>query len=95
MRTPLSLSLAAFSDKHGPKELQRALTGGQHSHSNGIFYGGNAPTWSNRILRSIIEEHLSGVKHVALLDFRTGLGPYGYGELILNGDFTGSFSRAR
>jgi uncharacterized protein DUF2817 len=88
-------ALAAFGAEHGPMELQRALSGGQYAHPDGIFFGGTAPTWSNQTLRSIIADHMSDADHVALIDFHTGLGPNGYGELILNGDFTGSFKRAQ
>lgn len=87
--------LDAFKAEHGAMEWQSALTGGQYAHPDGIFFGGNAPTWSNETLRAIIADHMSNTDHVAMLDFHTGLGPNGYGELILSGDYAGSFARAQ
>ena len=75
-------------------ELQRALSGGQYAHPDGIFFGGNAPTWSNLTLRAIIDDYLMDADHVAMIDFHTGLGPNGYGELILSGPHTPTFERA-
>lgn len=88
-------ALAAYGKKNGPMALQGAISGGQHTHPDGVFYAGTRPTWSNTTLRSIIADHMSGVDHVALIDFHTGLGPNGHGELILNGDFQGSHARAQ
>lgn len=87
--------LAAYAEKNGPMALQGAVSGGQHTHPDGVFFAGTAPTWSNTMLRSIISDHMSNVDHVALIDFHTGLGPNGHGELILNGDFRGSCERAQ
>ncbi len=36
-----------------------------------------------------MKEHASEVEHLALLDIHTGLGPYGFGELIYVGDAAG------
>lgn len=73
---------AAFAQKNGAFGLQGAISGGQYSHPNGIFFGGNAPTWSNRTVRAIAREELSSARRVAIIDFHTGLGPFGHGELI-------------
>ncbi len=66
----------------GDKELQRAVGGGQYAHPDGVFYGGQKPTWSNKTFQAILAKHVKGVKHAAFIDFHTGLGPYGHGELI-------------
>jgi len=47
-----------------------------------VFYGGTKPTWSNRTFYAIVAKFLAKAKHVAFIDFHTGLGPYGHGELI-------------
>lgn len=88
-------ALATFAAEHGAMELQRALSGGQYTHPDGIFFGGTEPTWSNETLRSIIADHVRDAAHVAFIDFHTGLGPNGHGELILSGDFAGSYERAQ
>jgi hypothetical protein len=63
--------------------LQAAVSGGQYTRRNGLFYGGNQETWSNKMLRQILSEQVPGtVKALAAIDLHTGLGPTGYGELI-------------
>lgn len=72
----------AYAQKHGAFGLQGALSGGQYAHPNGIFYGGSKPTWSNRTIRAVAREELGGARRVGVIDFHTGLGPFGHGELI-------------
>jgi hypothetical protein len=62
--------------------LQGAVSGGQYRHADGVFYGGVEPTWSNRTFHALTERFLERARHVAFIDLHTGLGPYGYGELI-------------
>jgi hypothetical protein len=73
---------ADYSKRFGPAALQAAISGGQYTHPEGVFFGGHAPTWSNRVIASVFRDWLSRAKHVAIVDFHTGLGPRGYGELI-------------
>ena len=68
----------------GEDALQAAISGGQYAHPQGLFYGGQFETWSNQTIQRIAREHLSGAARVAFVDFHTGLGPYGEGEIILN-----------
>jgi hypothetical protein len=72
----------AYAQKHGAFALQSAISGGQHTHADGIFYGGQKPTWSNRTIRAIAREELDRARRVGVIDFHTGLGPFGHGELI-------------
>ncbi|MBV9522830.1 MAG: M14 family metallopeptidase [Alphaproteobacteria bacterium] len=78
-----SARLAAFAAKHGAAALQKAISGGQYRHKDGVFYGGTAPVWARRTLLRIIEEHMPAARHVGMIDYHTGLGPYGYGEQIV------------
>ena len=48
----------AYAQKHGAYGLQGAISGGQYTHPDGIFFGGNTPTWSNRTMRAIAREEL-------------------------------------
>lgn len=81
-RAAADARLAAYAEKHGAKALQAAVTGGQYSDPTGIFFGGHAPTWSNRTLLGIFRRFLGKARTVAAIDYHTGLGPYGHGELI-------------
>jgi hypothetical protein len=75
-------AFAAYSQTHGAYGLQGAISAGQYSHPDGVFFGGNAPTWSNRTIRAIARAELSAARRVGIIDFHTGLGPFGHGELI-------------
>lgn len=75
-------ALGEFIGVHGMRVFQTAVSGGQYQHADGVFYGGNQPTWSNQTFRTVLKDHAIDADTVVLLDFHTGLGPYGYGELI-------------
>ncbi len=70
--------------RHGSDSLKTALTGGQYTHPQGLFYGGLEETWSNRTLREIMSRYLSAATSVVMVDFHTGLGEYGSAEIIMN-----------
>ncbi len=74
--------LAAVVAEHGPKALQAAITGGQYAHPQGLFFGGQAPTWSQQTLRQVLRHHGRQARHIAWIDLHTGLGPNGHGERI-------------
>ena len=78
-----SEGLTAYAGQHGFAALQQAITGGQYTHPLGIMYGGEQPTWSRRTQTEIFEHHLRGAARVAIIDYHTGLGPWGYGEQIV------------
>ncbi len=89
-------AFAAYAQQHGAYAFQGALSSGQYSHPDGIFFGGHKPTWSNRTVRAIARDHLSSARRVAVIDFHTGLGPFGHGELICAVPPTAkSFARAK
>jgi hypothetical protein len=75
--------LAAWIARHGAAAFQQAVSGGQWNHPEGLFYGGTAPSWSRRTLTNIIQSKLHLASRVCILDFHTGLGPYGYAEPII------------
>lgn len=64
------------------EELQQTISGGQYTHSDGVFFGGTGPSWSNEWLRSWSAHRFGSVDELAILDLHTGLGPWGHGELI-------------
>jgi len=75
--------LSDYRAAHGQLAFEKALSAGQYTHPHGLFYGGTASTWSRTTCERIAADfRLSERKHVALLDFHTGLGPFGYGEPI-------------
>jgi hypothetical protein len=89
-------TLQAFAQKHGAFGLQGAISAGQYRHPDGLFFGGKKPTWSNKTIRAIARDELGRAKRVGIIDFHTGLGPFGHGELICTVAPTAkSFERAK
>jgi Protein of unknown function (DUF2817) len=85
--TPESLasaqtSLTAYAVKHGPARYVQTISAGQHTHPDGLFYGGTAPTAARLTLTRILTERLSRAQHVGIIDYHSGLGPSGFGEII-------------
>lgn len=70
--------------KEGKTALSEAISRGQYEYPQGLFYGGQFETWSNKSIRAVADRYLSEAERVVVIDFHTGLGPYGYGEIILN-----------
>jgi len=78
-------AIARYIAEQGMWGFQCAVSGGQYAYPDGLFYGGQEPSWSHRMFKAVLGEHAGGASHVALFDFHTGLGPYGYGEPIITG----------
>ena len=74
--------LHAFAAQHGMAKLQQAISGGQYTHPEGIFYGGRNPTWSHLTLRQVLRQHATRCTRLGWIDLHTGLGPSGVGERI-------------
>lgn len=77
-----SRQMVAFGKTHGFDTLQSGLTSGQYVDREGLYYGGTAPSWSNRLLREVLQSRIRGAARAVQIDFHTGLGPHGYGEII-------------
>lgn len=88
--------LQGWIDRNGLGAFQEAVSGGQWTHSSGLFYGGRGASWSRSTLTSILAANLAHASRVCVLDFHTGLGPYGYAEPIIGHPRTDpAFARAR
>jgi hypothetical protein len=88
--------LRAFADKHGAFALQEAITKGQYKYADGLYFGGTRQSWSQLMLRDVLAEDLRDVKKLVVIDFHTGLGEHGHGEMISE-DMPGSapYKRAK
>ena len=89
LRDQARADIAAFRAERGERAYVCAVFQGQYSDSTGIGFGGQQPTWSNRTFRHIVENNAASAKAVALIDFHTGLGPFGHG-LLINTNAAGS-----
>lgn len=75
-------AIGALNDRYGEVPVRKAMHKGQYRHPDSIHYGGSTATWSNRTLGRICSEFLGAARRGAMIDVHTGLGPYGYGELM-------------
>ena len=76
--------LRAYGEDHGAMALQQALSGGQYNHADGVFYGGAGPSWARRTQESVYRSYLGQAGKIAIIDYHTGLGPWGYAEPIMS-----------
>jgi Protein of unknown function (DUF2817) len=88
--------LKTWIGQHNFAVFQKAVTEGQHQHPQGLFYSGRAPSWSRITLTRILQALLPDASRVCVIDFHTGLGPYGYAEPIIGQPRgTAAFDRTR
>jgi hypothetical protein len=76
---------AAFADwerKYGRESLESAISAGQYVDASGPFYGGQAPAHGRRVVEDLIDKYDLQQRDLAVIDLHTGLGSYGYGEII-------------
>lgn len=77
------MSLRSYIGQHGFPAFQEAVSGGQYHHPQGLFFGGTAPTAARLTLESILTRRLARAERVGIIDYHSGLGPCGYGELMI------------
>lgn len=87
--------IQAFIRQEGEQAYREGMMLGQHSHADGLFYGGRKPAWSNWTLREILKSHGEGRQRMAWIDYHTGLGPYGHAEKIFVQKGQPEYERAR
>lgn len=88
--------LTEYLKSHGAFALQEAISRGQYKYADGVYYGGSRESWSAKMLKDVVRENLSHVQKLIVVDFHTGLGALGAGEMITE-DLPGSpaYARAR
>jgi hypothetical protein len=80
-RVRRAIAFGSFVAKRGIPALQSAVTKGQYNHPTGLFFGGTEPSWSRTTWDRILAG-LAGKHKVVVVDYHTGLGPRGSGQLI-------------
>ncbi|MDX2101299.1 MAG: DUF2817 domain-containing protein [Alphaproteobacteria bacterium] len=93
---PADDPLALLSQQLGRGPVVAGTVGGQYTHPDGLFFGGHSPTWARQTLEAVIADHgLADAGVVGVIDYHTGMGQYGYGELMIKGQpGQSSFDRA-
>lgn len=75
-------ALEAFERNCGRLAYEVAFSGGQHMDPCGPFYGGVEAGFSRRLVEELMDHYQLSSRRLAVIDIHTGLGPYGYGEVI-------------
>jgi hypothetical protein len=79
-------ALIAYIVRYGFRSLQDAVTRGQYCYSEGLFFGGRAPSWSRVTWSTILAQRLRGSQNAIFIDYHTGLGKYGTGQILCPAD---------
>ncbi len=75
-------TLRAYGKVHGAFALQEAISQGQYTHPDGMYFGGTREQWSVGQILHIVRREFGHAERVGIVDVHTGLGPYGHGEII-------------
>src|SRR5262245_28788301 len=76
--------ITAYVEKHGMKAM-RVARAGWSVHSPTRHFLRRGPTWSRRTMELIVRSFRMAERDlICLVDYHTGLGPYGYGEFIID-----------
>jgi len=71
-----------FIESRGMQKFQEVASIGQYRYPKGLFYGGNKKAWSRSVLEHIAKTEFNQTSSVCIVDYHTGLGAHGVGELI-------------
>lgn len=75
-------AFAEFEQLHGREALEKAISAGQYSDPGGPFYGGSGPAHGRLVVEDLIDKYSLQQRDLAVIDLHTGLGSFGYGEVI-------------
>ena len=76
------LEVLQWIGAHGMDAFRQAVSGGQYTRPDGLFFGGTAPSWSNRMVRELMQSLAAKATRIRFIDIHTGLGPFGHGEKL-------------
>ena len=68
----------------GIPALRQTVAGGQYLNPKGLFFGGTSLEEGPRRLQRYVQDRLAEVKHLAVVDVHTGLGPFGVDTLLVH-----------
>ena len=86
-------AIARFLGRDRHDVTCKAMHGGQYVNQRGIFYGGQQPAWSNHLFRALVAQHAARAEHVAIIDYHTGGGVFGFCDLFIDDDHAGARTR--
>lgn len=86
-------AIARYLGRETHTVMSKAIHGGQYVNASGVFYGGIKPAWSNTLFRELVARHAASAHHVAIIDYHTGGGVWGYCDLFIDDDHAGRPTR--
>ena len=75
-------AITEFERLHGREALEKAISAGQYSDPAGPFYGGLVPVHGRLVVEDLMRKYSLQQRDLAVIDIHTGLGSFGYGEII-------------
>jgi predicted deacylase len=75
-------ALTSLLDQLGQQGFDEAVFGGQYHDPLAPFYGGQQKSFSREVTESVLKQFALAGRNLMVIDLHTGLGPWGYGELI-------------
>ncbi len=72
----------AMVEERGYQWVKSAVSAGQYSHPDGLYFGGDRTEESNRCLAEIVAARLAGAEEVLVVDLHTGHGAFGTYTLL-------------
>lgn len=89
-------TLEEFKARVGEQAYSNAYNGGQFSHADGVYYGGQREQWANGAFRRAAREAMGAARKVAFIDLHTGIGPrYEHIYLCFHPEGSPPWERAR
>lgn len=70
----------------GQKKFDEVFSGGQYHYDWAPFYGGVRPAFASGVIDKCISSWRLTEKELVVIDLHSGLGPWGFGELISDHD---------
>ncbi|MDP2901518.1 MAG: DUF2817 domain-containing protein [Methylovulum sp.] len=86
-------AFAEFEKQHGRDAFERAISAGQYADPAGPFYGGQASAHGRLVTEDLIQRYALKSRDLAVIDVHTGLGSYGYGEIICDHEPDGAAAK--
>lgn len=83
LREKTDAELDSYIETKGLDAFLGASASGQYAYPDGLSFGGHRPAWSNDVLRRCLETYGASASRVAVVDYHTGLGPWGQGTVIV------------
>jgi hypothetical protein len=85
---PFGVKAAVTVARRGLRAVRQAVAAGQYDYPRGLFYGGDGPSQSHRILAANLARWLAHAPNVMHLDFHTGLGKRADCRLLIDTPLT-------